>query len=222
MRDWKSTAAGVLSFIVTTLLIITGWLGTYMLTAPASTAASLTKYSAFLTLATALARAWIGWLTNNADATATANAINSVSPVATPAVTADKLAQTPSKLAGMVLVALFAGTLLSGCSNFERDTFNTLATSKSVIDTAQDAYVAKTIPQNACTFAVINDAKAAQTVAVNSMLVYETEKAAGKDLSAQTSAITEDLAQILPLVAQIKTLYTNPSACVAPKTGATS
>ena len=108
--------------------------------------------------------------------------------------------------------------LLAGCTNFERDTFNALATSKGVIDQAQADYVAKTIPQTPCTYAVINDAKAAQTIAVDSMLVYEQEKAAGTNLSAQEAAVTVDLGQIVPLVAQIKTLYSNPSACVAPKT----
>jgi hypothetical protein len=112
--------------------------------------------------------------------------------------------------------------ILCGCTNFERDTFNSLAASKAVIDTAQADYTAKTIPETACTYAVINDAKAAQTVAVNSMLIYEQEKAAGSNLSAQEAAVTVDLAEIIPLVAQIKTLYTNPSACVMPKTGATS
>lgn len=132
----------------------------------------------------------------------------------------------PSSFLGksaLILVAVGVLSLgLGGCTNFERDAFNTLATSKSVIDSAQDAYTARTIPQTACTYAVINDAKAAQTVAVNSMIVYEQEKAAGKDLSAQTAAITVDLEEIVPLVAEIKMLYSNPSACVAPKIGATS
>ena len=100
MKDWKSTATGILSFIVTTLLIVTGWLGTYMLTAPASTQASLTKYSAILTLATALARGWIGLITTNADAGAVAAALNPQPPhPATPVVpvppTAASLAATP-------------------------------------------------------------------------------------------------------------------------------
>ena len=117
------------------------------------------------------------------------------------------------------LSILFAlPVILCGCTNFERDTFNALATSKGVIDQAQADYTAKAIPQTACTYAVINDAKAAQTIGVDSMLVYEQEKAAGTNLSAQSAAVTVDLAQIVALTVQIKALYTNPSACVMPKT----
>jgi hypothetical protein len=112
--------------------------------------------------------------------------------------------------------------LLCGCSTFERDTFNSLAASKAVIDQAQADYTSGTIKQTSCTYTVINDAKAAQTLAVNGMVIYETEKAAGTSLSAQQSAVTVDLAAIIPLVAEVKTLYSNPAACVAPKTGAAS
>lgn len=110
--------------------------------------------------------------------------------------------------------------VISGCNSFERNTFNTLATSKGVIDQAQADYVAKTIPRTTCTYAVIQDAKAAQTLAVNAMFFYEAEKSAGKDLGAQEATVTLELADIVPLIAQVKVLYTNPSACVNPKTGA--
>jgi hypothetical protein len=99
MHDWKSTATGVLSFLITTLLVVTGWLGTYMITAPASIQAKMTLYSSLLTLALALCRGWLGIITKNADATATAAAINNVAqsgPAAAPE-TAASIATTPKQ-----------------------------------------------------------------------------------------------------------------------------
>ena len=95
-----------------------------------------------------------------------------------------------------------------GCSDFERNTFNTLASSKAVIDKSQVDYEARTIPHNQCAYSLINNAKAAQTVAVNAFLDYESIKAAGKDLTAQTAAVTADLLNLAPLVTQIKSLAT--------------
>lgn len=109
--------------------------------------------------------------------------------------------------------------LLAGCSSFERDAFNSLSASKAVIDLAQADYTTGKIKETKCTYALINDAKAAQTTAVDGMLAYETVKAAKGDLAAQSAAVTVDIAAIVPLVAEIKVLYVNPSAC---KTGATS
>jgi hypothetical protein len=103
-KDWKSSASGILSFVSTTLLIVTGWMGTYMITAPASTQASLTKYAAILTLLTALVRGWIGLITTNADAGAVAAALDPIAshpaisiPAIPPPPTAASLAATPSK-----------------------------------------------------------------------------------------------------------------------------
>lgn len=112
------------------------------------------------------------------------------------------------KSLGVLLVLGLAMLSLTGCSSFERNTFNSLSASKAVIDTAQKDYTAGTIKQTACTYAVINDAKAAQTVAVNSMLVYETAKNAGNEASVQLA-----VADIIPIIAEIKTLYTNPAGC---------
>lgn len=121
------------------------------------------------------------------------------------------------KLARLSIFLALPILLFAGCNSFERDTFNSLSASKAVIDQAQADYTAKTIPENKCSYAIINDAKAAQTVAVNSMLVYETEKAAGHNLDAQEAAVTQDLAAIIPIVAQVKVLYTNPASCTGAK-----
>ena len=114
-------------------------------------------------------------------------------------------------LASLALVATLC--LVTGCDSFERTSFQTLSASKAVIDTAQADYEARTLPHNACSYAIINDAKAAQTTAVNAMVVYEGEKSAGKDLTAQTAVVAGTIAQIPAVIAQVKNLYSNPKQC---------
>lgn len=115
-----------------------------------------------------------------------------------------------------VFTGAVLATALTGCTDFERTTFNTLSASQAVINTAQADYEAKTIPQSACAYALIDDAKAAQTTAVDAMLIYEQQKAAGTSLSAQTVAVAADLVVLPALVAEIKTLYVNPAGCTIP------
>lgn len=116
----------------------------------------------------------------------------------------------------LMCVAAICLIALAGCNTFERNAFNTLSASKAVIDQAQADYTARTIPQTACSYAVINSAKAAQTVGVNAMLVYEQEKTAGQSLTAQEAVITAELAALPGIVVQVKTLYTNPGSCTMP------
>lgn len=227
MKDWKSTAAGILTFLIATFTTVTAFLAPYIPAAPAGTQALLAKISAGCTLGTALALVYVKIITNNADATAVALALAAAaaqpkSAAATPS--AATLSTTPAaatpaaptaKIVTLLCVLAVGCLTLSGCTNFERDAFNSLAASKAAIDQAQADYVAKTLPETACSYALINDAKAAQTVAVNAMLVYETEKAAKANLDAQVQAVTVDLAAIVPLVAEVNTLYTNPSGCKA-------
>lgn len=112
---------------------------------------------------------------------------------------------------------VFFALPLTGCNSFERDTFNSLAASQAVINQAQADYTSGAIKETSCTYAVINNAKAAQTVAVNAMVVYEQEKAAGASLTAQTAVVVTDIAALPIILANIKTLYSNPAGCVAPK-----
>lgn len=110
-----------------------------------------------------------------------------------------------------IIITLAACLLLAGCTNWERDTFNSLAASKAVIDTAQKDYTSGTIKETACTYAVINKAKTVQIAAVNSMVVYETAKN-----SSTQAAATLAVSDIVPLIAEVKTLYANPSGCKLP------
>jgi hypothetical protein len=101
--------------------------------------------------------------------------------------------------------------LVAGCSNWERQTFQTLSASKAVLDQAQADYTTRTIPQTHCAEAIINDGKAAQTAAVDAMVVYEQLKATKGSLTAQTVIVTADLATLAPMVVQIQALIANPA-----------
>ena len=102
--------------------------------------------------------------------------------------------------------------LLAGCNSWERTAFQALSASKAVLDTAQNDYAARTIPQTRCAYSLINNGKAAQTVAVNGMIAYEGAKAAKGNLSAQQAIVTIDLATLAPLVVQVQALISNPAA----------
>lgn len=99
-------------------------------------------------------------------------------------------------------VACFA---MTACSDWERTAFQTLSASKATIDGAQSAYEARTIPHTECVFGIINKAKAAQTLAVDAMMTYETAKESTGSTAAQ-NVVTTDLEQLAPIVASIGTL----------------
>lgn len=103
------------------------------------------------------------------------------------------------------LPLLLCLTILAGCSSWERTTFQTLTASKATIDGAQTAYEAGTIPHTACVYGVINKAKAAQTLAVDAMMSYETAKGSSAATAAENVAVA-DLAQLAPVVASIGAL----------------
>ena len=117
----------------------------------------------------------------------------------------------------IVLAVALLVVLAGGCNTWERNTFNTLASTKAVLDTAQNDYENKTIPQTQCAYSIINDAKAADTSAVNAMIVYEQLKAQKGSLQSQEAAVVSDLAALAPLVAQIQALITNPAAACGGK-----
>lgn len=112
----------------------------------------------------------------------------------------------------LALVATIVIPILSACNTWERTTFQTLATSKAVLDTAQADYEASTIPKNGCAYSVINDGKAAQTSAVNAMVTYEQLKASKGNLQAQEAVVVSDLVALAPLVVKIESLIASPTA----------
>jgi FKBP-type peptidyl-prolyl cis-trans isomerase len=102
--------------------------------------------------------------------------------------------------------------LVAGCNTWERTTFQALSASKATIDNAQAQYEAKAIAQNQCSYAVINDAKASQVIAVNGFLAYEQVKTAKGDIATAEATVNTELASLVPLVAQVTALLSNPAA----------
>lgn len=117
--------------------------------------------------------------------------------------------------------ALMLCLCLTACDSFERATFKTLSSSKAVIDQAQADYEARVIPKNACSYAIVNDAKASQNAAVEAMVVYEQEKVVKGDLTAQTAVVVAELGKLPALIGEVKSLYSNPASLCGPgKAGA--
>lgn len=101
--------------------------------------------------------------------------------------------------------------LCAGCNTWERTTFQTLSSSKAVIDQAATDYQNRTIANTTCNFTTINNARAAQTTAVNSMVVYEQLKATGGNFQAQVAVVTADLATLPALVVSLQAIISNPT-----------
>lgn len=107
-------------------------------------------------------------------------------------------------------VALLLAFMVCGCSTWERNTFNTLASAQAVINTAKTDYQSGAIPQTQCAADVINKATAADTLAVNAMVVYEQEKAAGGSLSAQQAIVEGELGSLAPIISSVAVLKSAP------------
>lgn len=108
--------------------------------------------------------------------------------------------------------------LCLGCNSWESTTFKTLSASKVVIDQAHKDYEAGVIPHNGCAYALINQARAADSLAVNAFQVYEQEKqssAAQTVLADQQTVVAGELAQLAPLISDIALLKSNPIAACA-------
>lgn len=117
-----------------------------------------------------------------------------------------------------LLAALTLCLCLAGCTDFERTTFKTLSASKVVIDQSQADYEAHVIPKNACSKAIIEEAKGAQNLAVAAMVVYEQEKVVNGDLTAQTAIVVAQLGKLPALIGEVHSLYSSPSSlCGASK-----
>lgn len=113
------------------------------------------------------------------------------------------------KFAAIVSIALALG--LSGCTNWERATYQTLAASQATINKAQADYEAKVFPQTTAAYSAINTAKNAQTTAVNAFVAYEEAKTAGgttASLAALQTDVTVALQNLPTIIADLKALYT--------------
>jgi hypothetical protein len=123
-----------------------------------------------------------------------------------------------------IFALLLVCTMGVGCSNWEKTTYRTLATTQAAINASQAAYevsngttCAKVTTGEACiehtqtAYTVINSAKVAQTTAVNQLLAYEELKAAGSTtpaaLQAAQNQAVEALNQLPVLISSITSLY---------------
>lgn len=114
-----------------------------------------------------------------------------------------------SKIVPMLVLLLVGAAMLSGCSSWERTTFQALSASKAVLDEAQVDYEAGTIPKTQAAFQSITAAKAAQATAVQAMVTYEQLKitlASAPTLQAQEQVVAQALAAIAPLIADVRAL----------------
>jgi hypothetical protein len=80
MEDWKSTAAGILSFLITTLTVISAFLAANTLSAGGGigTITAPTWVLVAVNGLLALCRAWIGLITENASAGAVAKVLKPI------------------------------------------------------------------------------------------------------------------------------------------------
>ena len=109
------------------------------------------------------------------------------------------------KLFGSAIIT-FAMFLSIGCNSFERDTYNTLAVSKAVIDKAGQQYNAGTIPQTACIRGLITNARKAQQLGADDLLAYHNIVAAKGDPTAIEAAVVGDIATLTTNVTAIKSI----------------
>jgi hypothetical protein len=101
---------------------------------------------------------------------------------------------------------------LTGCTDWERTTFQSLSASKTLIDTAQVDYESRTIPHTLAVKTSIEQAKAVQTAAVEGLLTYEkikTAKGTQTALEAQQAIVVASITQLAPLITSIKAAYSS-------------
>ena len=119
---------------------------------------------------------------------------------------------------GVGVTALVLALMVFGCNTWERTTFKTLSASKAVIDQAKADYRSGAIPVTKCSYALINQATAADSLVVTGFQTYEQEKqsrAAATVLADQQAVVEGLLTQLAPLVADIAMLKSNPVAACA-------
>lgn len=129
-----------------------------------------------------------------------------------PSPTQNAASQAANEMAKKTTIALLLAAIavsgLSGCTDWERTVFQSLATSKAAIDQAAADYNSGAIAQTSATNTAIEDARSAQRAAVLVMADYEglkAQKAPQATLQAKQQEVEKALAALPPLLAKIKT-----------------
>ena len=107
-----------------------------------------------------------------------------------------------------LIFALLALTF--ACSDWEKTTYQTLATSKAVIDQAGRDYNAGLLPQTAAARNAIEHARAIQTTAVRSFEAYAVAKVTGDpaaSLDQKRQAIVTAIITVNQVVIDVQALY---------------
>jgi len=200
----KTTVEGWFSFLITTLTFVTGYQGFAALMNPQASKIWLIA-SAVATFVVGLLNLWLRIL--QGDGTANLNATPS-----------SQATNASGVKIGMILLCFIipASLFIAGCNTWERKIYQALSLSKAAIDQASVDYNAGVIKQTAGNQTIIQQARNAQTTAVDAMAAYEEIKATAATnsagLSAQQAVVEAALAEILPLVAEIKALYTTKTS----------
>lgn len=120
-------------------------------------------------------------------------------------------ATTPGLLPCIALLVLMPLLfVVSGCSTWDRTTFQTLTADKALLGKAQSDYEARRIPKTACVQSLINDGKDAQTAGVESFKTYLVLKLAGADVTQQIDNISGEVADVALIISKIQSLATVP------------
>lgn len=104
-------------------------------------------------------------------------------------------------------IALLPVLLLVACTNWERTTYQTLATSKAVIDSAAQQYNSGAIPQTKTNHDIIQKAQHSQDIAVDAFKVYLFAKAGSQgDIATLQANVTAAVTQLTLDILNVKNI----------------
>jgi hypothetical protein len=123
-----------------------------------------------------------------------------------------------------ICAGLMLALCLAGCSEWESTVYKSLASSQTVLNSAQTAYEASAsagtctaaitvpcIPHSAAAYKAITDGKTGWKLTADSMIAYETAKeAGGANSDAATKAqsvVVAELANVAIIVKDVQALY---------------
>ena len=222
----KSTINGVLALLITVLTAVLSYQVPAALLSPDLSHTWLI-ITAVCTLACGILRAIVGFLQNDSPTVPQIQglAVSAVNTGVAP-ISAASIQPTSAKIGVLLLVILLPALGLSGCTTWERATFQALSSAKATIDGAHAAYEVSAalpggscatvtagiacIPHTAAANAAITKAVQADTLTVQLMEQYEEDKAAGQSSTALNTAIVavdNALTSLTTITAEVQALY---------------